>query len=160
MIYQKRPQNGFTLLEAMIVVGLLAVVVAILLPAFFGILQKYRAETAVEQVVMNLRFARLAAIKKRVPYKVLFFDNSSSPPNTYKMQLNPSKDNTTWDNYTLADTSIPSNLTILSGGISEVTFSPRGAATITGGTNLRIQSQTYIYRINVYPTGAVTKVAE
>ena len=150
-------QNGFTLLEALVVIGLLAVVVAITIPPFFRIIQKYRAETAIDQVTMNLRFARLAALKKRIPYRVVF---SADPTNTYEVQVNPSRDLVTWEKYARSDTSIPGGLTILSGGITNVTYSPRGSANISGGSAIRIQSTDYIYRINVYTTGAVTKTAE
>jgi len=156
-------EKGVTLMETLIVIGLLACLLAVVLPQFVTILRKYRAETAVEQVAMNLRFARLAAVKKRIPYKVLF---NPTPTNTYQVQMNPSRDSVTWVDYTLVDTTLPGNLTILAGGISDVVYSPRGSATISGGSNIRIQSNNHLngidvkYRIDVYTTGAVTKTAE
>jgi len=150
-------QKGFTLLETLIILGIIAVVLAIVLPPFFSIIQKYRAETAVEQVAMNIRFARLAAVKKRIPYRVVF---NATPTNTYQVQTNPSKDLSTWVNYDYSDTSMPKGLTILAGGISDVTFNPRGSATISGGTNIRVQSTGFIYKIDVFTSGAVTKTAE
>jgi Tfp pilus assembly protein FimT len=144
-------------LEAIIVVGILAAIVAIVLPQFFTILQQYRSETAVEQVVMNLRFARLAAVKKRIPYRVVF---QPTPINAYEVQMNPSKDSTTWIEYANADTSIPAGLNILAGGVSDIIYNPRGAATITGGSTVRIHSSQFTYRIDVFTNGAVTKTLE
>jgi Tfp pilus assembly protein FimT len=129
----------------------------IALPQFYKTFQKYRSETAVEQIMMNLRFARLAAVKKRIPYKVVF---QATPTNIYQVQMNPSKDLLTWEVYPNADTSMPAGLDILAGGISDVVYNPRGAATITGGSTIRIQSSLYTYRIDVFTSGALTKTLE
>ena len=153
----QRFQKGFSLMETLIILGLVAIIVAIALPLFYNIIQKYRAQTAVEQVAMNLRFARLSAVKKRIDYRVVF---NATPTNTYEVQTNPNRDGTTWVKYDYTDTNLPSNLTILGGGVLNVVYSPRGSATITGGSNIRIQSTDFIYRIDVYASGAVTKVAE
>ena len=153
----KKCERGFTLLEAVIVVGLIAVVVAVTIPPFYKIIQKYRAQTAAEQVAMNLRFARLAAVKKRIRFRVVF---NATPTNTYQMQSNPTRGSGTWEDYKYADTSIPDSLKILSGGISNVVFTPRGSANLNGGNTIRIQSTEFTYRINVYATGAVTITAE
>ncbi len=149
--------RGYTLLEALIVVGLIAIVAAIFLPAFFKTIQNYRSQTAVEQITMNIRFARMAAVKKRINYKVVF---NEDPSNTYEVQMDDDKDGT-FVKYSNADTSVASGLKILTGGITEVTFNPRGAATITGGSTIRVKStDDYIYRITVQTNGMVTKVKE
>ena len=152
-------EKGVTLLEALIVLGLMAAMLLIVVPAFYEIIQKYRAETAVEQIVMNLRFARLAAVKKRIQYKVVIRDELSTPANTYEVQMDPLKI-ASFEKYTRADTSLPAGLTILSGGISQILYNPRGVATITGGGNIRVKSTDYSYRINVFTSGAVTKTRE
>jgi prepilin-type N-terminal cleavage/methylation domain-containing protein len=159
LIQDRKLQKGFSLMEALIVIGLVAVLVAIVLPAFYRALQKYRAETAVEQIAINLRFARLSAVKKRIDYKLVFTTNS------YKMQT--STDGVSYTDYNHVDTQLPNNLSILSGGCTEVVYSPRGSASMTGGSTIRIQSLSYgggsgdiIYRITLTGAGGVTKTAE
>ncbi len=147
--------RGYTIMEALIVVGLVALLVAVFVPTLYRMYQNYRAQTAVERITMNLRFARLAAIKKRFNYRVVVDESAD----TYEIQMNPLKDGTTWVTYNQADTSMPdSGLDILSGGVTQITFNPRGAANTSG--TIRVKSTDFIHRINVFTTGAVTKQVE
>jgi len=155
----RRYERGVTLLEGLIVVGLIAVVAAVALPTFFRLLMNYRSQTAVEQVTMNLRFARMAAVKKRINYRIIF---NADPTNTYEVQMDPSRLGS-WEKYPNADTSLPDGLKILTGGITTVTFNGRGAATIASGGSdtIRIESAPdYIHRITVRTNGAVVKERE
>ena len=150
-------QKGFSLLEAVIVAGLIAVIAAVFLPAFFNTIKNYRAQTSAEQITMNLRFARMAAVKKRRNYQVTF---SADPTNTYAVLMDENKDGS-FEKYPNADTTIPDGVKILSGGITSVTFNARGAATIVGGSTIRVQlTDDFIYRINVLTNGAVSKQRE
>ena len=143
------------MLEAVIVVGLFALIVGVSVPTLYKTFQNYRAQTAIERISMNLRFARLSAVKKRIFYRVVIDDSND----TYQIQMNESKDGVTWARYTNADTSMPDdNLDILAGGITQITYNPRGAANTSG--TIRVQSTDYIHRINVFTSGAVTKQIE
>ncbi len=114
-------KRGFSILEAVIVAGLIAIIAAVFLPTFFHVIKNYRSETSAEQIVMNLRFARMAAVKKRRNYQVTF---SADPTNTYQVLMDENKDGA-FETYRNADTSIPSGVKILSGGITSVTFNAR-----------------------------------
>jgi Tfp pilus assembly protein FimT len=150
-------QRGFSLLEAVIVAGLIAIVAAVFLPTFFNTIKNYRAQTSAEQITMNLRFARMAAVKKRRNYQVTF---NADPTNTYAVLMDEDK-NGSFEKYPNADTSIPDGVKILSGGITSVTFNARGAATMAGGSTIRVQlTEDFIYRITVASNGAVTKQRE
>jgi Tfp pilus assembly protein FimT len=149
--------RGFSILEAVIVIGLIAIVAAIFLPAFYKIYQNYRSQTAVEQITMNIRFARFAAVKKRRFYRLTF---NADPTNTYAVLMDENRDGT-FEPYKNADTSVASGLKILTGGITSITFNARGAATLVGGNTIRVQSPNDdIYQINVLANGSVTKVKE
>ena len=150
-------QKGFSLLEAVIVAGLIAIIAAVFLPTFFNTIKNYRAQTSAEQITMNLRFARMAAVKKLRRYQVTF---SADPTNAYAVLMDENKDGS-FEKYPNADTSIPDGVKILSGGITSVTFNARGAATIVGGSTIRVQlTDDFIYRITVSSNGAVTKQRE
>ena len=155
----KRCERGVTLFEILIVVGLIAVIAAVFLPTFFDLLMNYRSETAVEQITMNLRFARMAAVKKRRSYQVLF---NAEPTNTYEVRMDEDR-NGSFEPYKNADTTLAGGMKILSGGITSVTFNGRGAATIVSGgpQTIRVRSaEDFVYRINVFTNGAVTKERE
>jgi hypothetical protein len=99
----------------------------------------------------------MAAVKKRIRYQVIF---NADPTNTYQVLMDEDKDGG-YELYPNADTSIPAGVKILSGGITSVVYNPRGAATISGGSSIRVQlTEDFIYRINVSTNGAVTKVRE
>jgi type II secretory pathway pseudopilin PulG len=140
--------------EIIIVIALIAIVMAIALPQFYRVYQNYRAQTAVERISINLRFARLAAVKKRVQYRVLVDDVN----NTYTVEWDPQKDGS-FETYAQLDTSMPdSTVDILGGGLSQIIYNPRGAADVAG--TIRVSSPVATYRINVYTSGAVTKTIE
>jgi Tfp pilus assembly protein FimT len=151
----KQMDRGFSLLEAVIVVGLVAIIVAVSVPTLYRSYQSYRAQTAVERITMNLRFARLAAVEKRIFYRVVIDESND----TYQIQMNKAKDGTTWVRYKNADTSMPDDgLDILAGGLTQITYNARGAANTSG--TIRVQSTEFTHRINVFTSGAVTKQLE
>ncbi|MCI0412805.1 GspH/FimT family pseudopilin [bacterium] len=156
-------ERGFSLLEALLIIGLIAIIAAVSLPAFYNTFQKYRVQSAARQVEMNLRFARLAAVKKKTMHQVLFRNTSGSPPNTYVMMMDSDKNGAFDEDIEIVkniDTSLPEGLTILSGGINSVTYNARGAATLAGGTTVRIRGTEDTYRIDVRTNGAVSSQVE
>jgi prepilin-type N-terminal cleavage/methylation domain-containing protein len=50
---EKSLDRGFSLLEAVIVLGLVAILVAVAVPALYRTYQNYRAQTAVERISKN-----------------------------------------------------------------------------------------------------------
>lgn len=59
----KRTGQGFTLIELMVVVAVLAIFVTIGIPSFQNTIEKQRLKNAVEKVYADLSFARSQAIK-------------------------------------------------------------------------------------------------
>lgn len=62
--------KGFTLVELLITVSLVAILAAIALPNFSGIIQNSRADTEVSDLQRALNFARLEAINRGVSIQV------------------------------------------------------------------------------------------
>jgi prepilin-type N-terminal cleavage/methylation domain-containing protein len=144
-------QRGFTLLETLIVLGMFVTLLLIMLPAFYRLLQAYRLQTTASTVSTNLRFARSAALKQKIPYRLTFRDRLDINPNTYTVEYNPFGSFQTFNNL---DTKIPDQITIDPTSLDEVTFDSRGAAS-TSGLILLTGTDGSSYKITISTTGAV-----
>ena len=68
-------QSGFTLLEMMIVIGLLSILTGIAVPNFLSYLPKHRLNGAARQLMGDLMAARMQAIKLNHRARVFFYSN-------------------------------------------------------------------------------------
>jgi type II secretory pathway pseudopilin PulG len=149
-------ERGFTLLEAIIVVGLIAIIVAVTLPQLTKVLINQRIETSAHRISTSLRFARMSEVKRKIPYQVVINSESASNPNTYALQYKPGA---SWEIYPDAETHVEGSLTILDSSLDSVIFDARGAATMAGGTNIGLKGTNGAeYRIDVKTTGSVNIV--
>ena len=64
--------RGFSLIELLIVVGLVAVLGAMTAPVMAGAIKRYELITSSQQVVSTIRSARLQAVAKNMVLKVRF----------------------------------------------------------------------------------------
>ena len=67
-----RSNRGFTLLEAVIVLGMLSVIGAMALPVMFDANNRNAVWTASEQIGSQVRQARLKAVTRNTPFQVRF----------------------------------------------------------------------------------------
>jgi Tfp pilus assembly protein FimT len=154
VLIERRFHRGVSLLEILVVLGLMAALLVILIPAFFRLLQGYRLQSTANVVATNLRFARSAALKQKVLYRITVNDSADSPPNTYKIESQPPF----WPAVKNMDTDIPEQIVIDPTSLDTVIFDSRGAATVSGGTNSSIllsSDDVGSYTITVSPTGAI-----
>lgn len=77
--------NGFTLVELMIVVVLMAILAAIAAPAYQNYMTRSRLNGAARLVLADLASARMDAVKMNRRVQVYFDGGSSSPKATYKI---------------------------------------------------------------------------
>ena len=67
-----KKQTGFTALELLVVIGIVAILSAIAIPNFFGWMPAKRLQSAAADVQSALQTARLAAVKGNICVTVLF----------------------------------------------------------------------------------------
>lgn len=75
-----KPEAGLTLLELMVVTGILSLLVAVAVPNFLDWNRKYQLKDAVGLIHSNLNMARLNAINQNVTATVTVTQTSSSVP--------------------------------------------------------------------------------
>jgi type II secretory pathway pseudopilin PulG len=84
LMRKRRPQEqGFTLLEALIVIGIMFTLAGIAVIQSFGSLQAYKANSAQDTVVSQLRVARQLAISQRRFVQVQFNTLATPPTVSY-----------------------------------------------------------------------------
>lgn len=68
----RKRESGFSLMELVVVMAVLATLAAIAIPAFAGWLPNFRLKNAARDVASNLQLARLTAVKKNVTCPIAF----------------------------------------------------------------------------------------
>lgn len=77
-------EKGFTLVEALVVVAIVAITSAIAAPSVSGWIQNYRAKTVARQLLTDLQFARMTAVSQKQNCTVTV----TATTNTYTIQVN------------------------------------------------------------------------
>lgn len=76
--HKKNKNSGFTLLEVMITVAIIAVVTSIAVPNIIDWFPKYRLKNAARDIVSFMQLVKLEAIKTNTSLDIIF-DNSGAP---------------------------------------------------------------------------------
>ena len=77
-------ESGLSLMEVLVVMGLIGAIALISIPTFLEVVNNYRASTSATEIGVKLRFARNASIKKKKDYTVTINNLSDvTNPNTY-----------------------------------------------------------------------------
>jgi len=158
-----RKNSGFTLVELMVTIAIIAIVAAIAIPGYMSWLPNYRLKSAVLDLEGNIQRTRLQAIKYNQTWAVLF----DQPNNIYYVCSNPGV-NGLWDGpvamggdgdtvertVNLADYNAGVNIPAVSS--TAFTFSNRGIAGFNYTVSLMNQSATSpTYQISVSISGGV-----
>jgi type II secretory pathway pseudopilin PulG len=85
----RRGEQGFSILETMIVVGIILIMLALAVAQSFGSMESYRANAAMDTIISQLRVARQLAISQRRNVTVSFSTATSPQSITYQVVANP-----------------------------------------------------------------------
>lgn len=110
-----RKDSGFTLIELIVIIAIVAIFAAIAVPNFLSYMPKYRLNGAARQVMGDLMAARMKAVKENTTVTVKW-DNA----NQYKILTDGGEEKTVniWPNYR--------DVTI--GSFTDIRFYSRGTA--------------------------------
>jgi type II secretory pathway pseudopilin PulG len=123
----KRAEQGFSLLETMVVAGILLTLVSFAIIQSFGSMESYRANAAMDVVIGQLRVARQLAISQRRNVKITFNTASSPLSVTYQVMPNPG------DTYAPTAVTIPLSPQVTFSGVAGEIDTPMGFGTCSGG---------------------------
>ena len=139
----KKREQGFTLVEVMITLAVLAIMTSIATPNYLSFMQSYRLRGAASMVRGDLNKAKVLAIKSRRQYQVVF------TPNNYSLQELISG---VWTTTTVRNLLEYPNVTIIPPAVTPI-FNPRGTAT---GVTIGLQNgRGDIQQITVSITGRI-----
>lgn len=86
-------EQGFSLLETLIVIGVMAILASITLIKSFGTMESYQANSAMDVVTGQMRVARQLAISQRRNVKVNFNTGTTPQTITYQVQTGTGDNN-------------------------------------------------------------------
>jgi type IV fimbrial biogenesis protein FimT len=147
--------SGFTALELMIVIAIIAILAALAVPSFRTALDKQRISRAAEAVLADLRWARAEAIKRNRPVRVTFTTGGSW---SYTINIVPA--------LAVSDDILPKTVngsdfpaTTLSsanfaGDVAYTTFDPTRGIALNDGT-VTLTSPNFSAGVTVSPLGRV-----
>jgi len=154
--------SGFTLIELMIAIAIVAIVAGVTIPGIISWLPNYRLRSAVLELEGNIQWTRLQAIKNNQTWAVLF-----DPGNGFYYVCSDPGGNLIWDGpvsmggdgdtvvraVNLADYNAGVNITNVSS--ADFIFSNRGIAGFNYNVDLTNQNNSTAYQTNVSISGGV-----
>ncbi|MBW2604471.1 MAG: prepilin-type N-terminal cleavage/methylation domain-containing protein [Deltaproteobacteria bacterium] len=141
---QKR--SGFTLIELIVVIVLLAILAGVSVPNFLSWLPKYRLKSAARDLYSNLQLAKMSAIRANKDCRVKYYKN----PDRYTVDLL---------NKTIRLSDYKSGITFCGPNnqtfaVATLTFNSRGTSN-SGYAYLSNSGKTAYYRVGPLTSGAI-----
>jgi prepilin-type N-terminal cleavage/methylation domain-containing protein len=137
-------QPGFTLIELMLVIGLIAILMAVASPAIMASVRQSGVRHAADQLAMDMQRAKLLAIKQNASCAITF----DLAANQYTISLNNQVVNlATYHggvHFTAADSD------------ASITFTPQGLSSSPGAVVLTNQNKDRTYRVRTTSAGGIS----
>ncbi len=132
---------GFTTIELLVTVGIMATVAAISVPIFHNFSPSYNSKQAARNIVSQMQLARVHAIRNRVTTVVVFYPKSFMPADQANSFLIYEDNNTPWiqdpgDTVIFSRTKMPAKVSLIS-----ATFTSNGSGEPTQTTSYGFDSQ-------------------
>ena len=132
---------GFTTVELLVTVGIMAIVAAISVPIFNNFTPSYNSKLAVRDIVSQMQLARVHAIKNRGTTVVAFYSKDHLPADQANSYLIYEDDNDNWiqdagEKLLVHRTYMPAKVNLQS-----ATFTDNGSGELTQTTSCGFDSQ-------------------
>lgn len=139
----RRPEDGFTLIELIVIVTLLAIVVTIALPNFALLIRDNRVQSQAEEMNSLLQYARSEAVIRKLPVTVSMTDG--------KIEVKAGSK-------TLRVTSLQLSGVTFAHSASDLTYRPNGTASVLNYSAVfcRDQDPATGYLLTVAGSGSTT----
>lgn len=164
-LIESRTNSGFTLIEALVVIAIIAILAGVGIPAFSRWLPNYHLKSAATDIFSNMQLAKMEAIKANSNFTIEF---KPGPPGSYEMQDGDGNTINTirfidydskgkikwgWGNATkdMVGTTFPSGAIVY--GSNKLTFNSRGTGN-SGTVYIQNQNQR-AYAIGTLASGVI-----
>ncbi|MBW1855440.1 MAG: GspH/FimT family protein [Deltaproteobacteria bacterium] len=143
----KKNESGFSVVELLTTIAIIAILAAIAIPAFSGWIPRYRLKMAARDLYSNMQLAKLTAVRQNQDCSITF---STSPDNYAVSLINKTVVLGDYGSGVKFDDPTHS----LTFATSPLTFNPRGLSN-SGYVYLSNEKNSAYYRVGPLSSGAI-----
>lgn len=157
-----KKESGFTLVEAMIVIGIISILAALSIPAIMSWMPNYRLKAATRDIYSNMQKAKIEAAKRKDDVLIQFSTGAYNPSGRvgwYRVFV----DNDTSGAFTAGDTilinriNMPANVSLIAStfGNDIAGFNPRSLPVGNWGAVQLQNNNSRFYQITMSAAGSM-----